>query len=260
MIDLHTHLLPEWDNGAKDWKETIMMIKAAEKDGIKKLGLTPHLYRMTKYKDDMRGFGQRIAEFMLWAERFELEFFWGAEVFIDDHILKNIQNNNLSMNKSNYVFVEFPPNELISGVEDLFYHIMLEGYIPIISHPERNPVFAGDPEILFDLVQMGALAQVTAKSILGEFGQKVRKAAKVFLKHNLVHLVASDAHSPDDWPPVLGKAIEKAEKIVGAKKAVAMVNEIPQAILDNQAIPNYGDPINPKRRRWKTRILSSFHD
>ncbi len=253
MIDLHTHLLPDWDDGAKDWEETDKMVTAAKNDGITKIGLTPHLFRLTKYGDDLRLFKQRIAEFMRRAQEFPVEFFRGAEVYITDQIVENIKKNKLAVNKSSYVFVEFPLDNFVTGFWDLLHQVMLNGYIPIVSHPERNVVFARRPGLLFDLVSMGALAQVTARSILGEYELEARRAAQIFLKHNLVHLIASDAHNSKDRPPLLSRAVEQAEKIIGVEKALAMVTEIPQAILDNQAIPEYGDPLNPERkRRWKS--------
>jgi protein-tyrosine phosphatase len=250
MIDLHTHLLPDWDDGAKDWEETLAMARAAEKDGITRIGLTPHLFRLTKYGDDLNLLEQRFAEFMLWAKRFPVEFFRGTEVYINDQIVGNIKKYNLTINNSSYVFVEFPVDSVMAGVRDLFYQIMLEGYIPIISHPERNFVFARRPKLLFDLVSLGAVAQVTAKSILGEFGHEARHSAEVFLKHNLVHLIGSDAHDLENRPPLLRSAVERAMKIVGKEKALAMVTEIPQAILDNQVIPEYPDPVNPEKKKW----------
>jgi len=250
MIDLHTHLLPDWDDGAKNWEETRSMAKAAEADGITKICLTPHLYRLTKHGDDLGLLEQRMAEVERWAEGFQVKFFRGAEVYIDDQIIENIKKNNLTVNNSSYVFVEFPADSVMAGVRDLLYQILLEGHIPIISHPERNIIFARRPELLFDLVSMGALAQVTAKSILGEFGSAARQSAEVFLRHNLVHIIASDAHDPEKRPPLLRSAVEKAMKIVGEEKALAMVTEIPQAILDNQAIPEYGDPDNPQKKKW----------
>jgi protein-tyrosine phosphatase len=251
MIDLHTHFLPDWDDGAKDWEEAARMARAAEKDGITKIGLTPHLYRLTKHSDDLGLFEQRMEEFRWWAERYPVAFYRGAEVYLHDQIVENIKKNNLTVNNSCYVFIEFPADSVIAGVKDLFYQIMLEGYIPIISHPERNIVFGRRPGLLYDLVSMGALAQVTAKSILGEFGHEARDAAEVLLKHNLVHIIASDAHDLENRPPRLRRAVERATKIVGEEKAQAMVTEIPQAILDNRAIPEYGEPVSPeKRRKW----------
>ncbi len=258
MIDLHTHLLPDWDDGAKDWEETVKMIRAAENDSITKIGLTPHLFRKTKHGDDIKLFEQRIAEFRHRAKRFPIKFFCGAEVYIDDQILEKIKKNNLTINDSSYVFVELPADSIIAGLSDLFYRIMLEGYIPIISHPERNIIFTRKPALLFDLVSAGAIVQITAKSILGDFGREAKHATKTFLKHNLVHIIASDAHNSEDWLPTLSSAVERTKKIVGEEKAMAMVTEIPQAILDNKAIPGYGDPVNPETKRtWRISIRKS---
>jgi protein-tyrosine phosphatase len=248
MIDLLTHLLPDWDDGANDWDETASMVKAAKRDGITKIGLTPHLFRLTKHGDNIWLFEYRMTEFMRWAERFPLEFFRGAEVYFDDQAIENIKKHNLTINHSNYVFVELPDNFFLAGVRDWIYKIMLAGFIPIISHPERNVAITRRPGLLFELVSMGALAQVTAKSILGEYGREAGKMAKNFLEHNLVHLIASDAHDAENRPPLLRKAVKRAEKIVGEKKALAMVTEIPQAILDNEVIPNYGEPVNPEKK------------
>ena len=255
MIDLHTHLLPDWDDGAADWEEMFRMARVADRDGIKKVVLTPHIYRLSKYGDDLKVLEERIAQFQEKAARFPIEFYRGAEVFVHQDMVECIKKNNLTINNSNYVFVEFPSESILPGVRDLFYQMMLGELIPIISHPERNMVFAKRPDLLYDLVSMGALAQVTAKSISGEFGHETKEIAQVFLVNNLVHLIASDAHDSEKRPPKLSRAVEKARKIVGEEKALAMVTSIPQAILDNQEIPDYGDPINPVgKKKWTIKI------
>lgn len=255
MIDLHTHILPDWDDGAKDWNEMYRMCNIACKDGIKKIVLTPHIYRLGKYGDDfgvleerMRQFGERVA-------KIPLKFHWGAEVFVHPEIVENIKKYNFTINGSNYLYIEFPSDYVLPGAKDLIFNIMGAGFIPIISHPERNIVFRERPELLYELVKTDSLAQVTAMSITGEFGPETKKAAHVFLKHNLVHLIASDAHDAERRPPKLSRGVEEAKKIVGEDKALAMVTEIPQSILDNKSIPYYGDPINPvKKKKWVMRV------
>jgi len=251
LIDLHTHLLPDWDDGPGDWEEAFNMAKVAQEDGTTKIGITPHLFRLTRYGDDFGLLEERMAGLKGRASRFQVQLYRGAEVYIREDIVANLKRHNLTVNGSCYFFVEFPADGMIAGGRDLFYKIMLEGYIPIISHPERNMVFAQRPELLFELVSMGALAQVTAKSILGEFGHKTKETAELFLKNNLVHLIASDAHDSLWRPPLLSRAVEKAEKIVGKEKARAMVTAVPQAILDNEQVPEYDRPVHPtKRHKW----------
>ncbi len=244
MIDLHTHLLPDWDDGAQDWNEMYKMAKVAEKDGIKKIALTPHIFRLSKYRNDLGVLELRIAQFREKAAELPIEFYRGAEVFVHHEMVERIKEYNLTINGTDYVFVEFPADYVLPAVRDLFYQMMLEGFIPIISHPERNLGFAEKPELLYDLVKMGSLAQVTTKSLTGEFGRETKRVARLFLEHNLVHIIASDAHDEKKRPPILSAGTEEAAKIVGEQRAMAMVTTVPQAILNNECIPDFGDPIH----------------
>lgn len=246
MIDLHTHLLPDWDDGAGGWDEMLRMCDIACQDGIKKIVLTPHIFRLCKYNDDFKLLEEKINHFLERMQKNSIEFYRGAEVFVHHEMIENIGRNNLAINGSNYVFVEFPEENVLPSVKDLFYKMMLAGCLPIISHPERNVVFGESPDLLYELVETGSLAQVTTKSLTGDFGRETRKVARLFLEHNLVHLIASDAHDAEKRPPVLSKGVSAAAEIVGEEKAMAMVTEIPQAILDNECIPDWGDPIRPK--------------
>jgi len=102
----------------------------------------------------------------------------------------------------------------------------------------------------------GCAAQVTAASLTGELGKEVRSLAGLFMLHNLVHIIASDAHRTIGRPPGLSRAVEAAAKIVGESKARAMVTEIPRAILDNKALPDWGEPENPLRHKtWTQRLV-----
>ena len=114
---------------------------------------------------------------------------------------------------------------------------MLAGLIPIISHPERNAVFARRPEILYDMVMQGAVAQVTAQSLTGQFGPRVRRTAEAFLRRGLVHVIASDAHNSGSRPPRLSEAVKAAAKLVGAARAEAMVTSRARGHLGEQADP-----------------------
>jgi len=135
-------------------------------------------------------------------------------------------------------------------------HLLGKGFVPIISHPERNRGFAARPELLYEFVTMGCAAQVTAASLTGEVGREVRETAGLFMVNNLVHFIASDAHRVVSRPPGLSRAVAAASKIVGESKARAMVTEIPRAILDNKALPDWGEPENPLRRKtWTQRLI-----
>ncbi len=123
----------------------------------------------------------------------------------------------------------------------------LNGITPIISHPERNLVIQHDIDILYELVSMGALCQVTAMSITGDFGEMVMQCAERLLRHRLVHVIASNAHSSDSRPPVLSQAVEAAAEILGNyDDAERMVKEVPALIL-SEDMPEIPEPKRAKR-------------
>jgi len=249
MIDLHTHILPDWDDGARSWDEAAKMCAIAKEDGTAKIAVTPHIYRLNKYDNDWVVLEERIAQIKERAAEWGIEIYRGAEVFVHHDMAREMRTRNLTLNGTDYVFVEFPQDSVLPGVKDLFYGLMMLNFIPIISHPERNLVFAERPDLLYDLVTMGALAQVTGKSVCGDYGGAIKKTAELFLTHNLVHIIASDAHDPEKRPPKLRKAVDEAAEFVGREKAEAMVTAIPQALLDNKEIPDWGEPINPVKRK-----------
>jgi protein-tyrosine phosphatase len=228
--------------------EAQRMIEVAREDGVSKIALTPHVFRLTKHSSDGRGLKTRVREFIRQNRSAEISIYPGAEVYVHPDMIGHIKDFDLTVNRSDYVFIEFPASQVPSGTTNLVYQMMLAGLIPIISHPERNIEFARSPEILFELISQGALAQVTAQSLTGGFGPVIQKAAETFLKHGLTHLIASDAHNADTRPPRLSAAVEAAEKIVGAARAEALVTTIPAAILDNDQIPNLIEPVCPEKR------------
>jgi len=248
MIDLHTHILPGWDDGANGQAEAERMIEMARQDGISRVVLTPHVYRPAGRGSDSRTLKSRMRAFLKLCKAFEVDLYPGAEVYVHADMIQHIKDSRLTVNGSNYVFIEFPAGHLPAGVTNLIYRMMLSELIPIIGHPERNSVFAQAPETLYDLVRQGAIAQVTAQSLLGRFGKATRRAAEVFLRHGLVHLIASDAHDPEDRPPRLAEAVERAAKIVGMPTAEAMVTSVPEAILNNEQIPDLGEPAYPVKK------------
>lgn len=259
MIDLHTHLLPDWDDGAANWEETFEMCDIASRDGIQKIVLTPHVFRLSKHSDDFQVLEARFGLFKEKTRHLSLHFYRGAEVFIHHGMPQNIRKNNLTLNASNYLFVEFPSNYILPKVKELFFNLQLEGFIPIISHPERNYIFLERPDILYELIQMGSLGQLTAQSLSGEFGPELKKTSEIFLVNNLVHFIASDAHDAQKRPPKLSRGVEEARKIIGDEKALAMVSSIPQAILENKGIVNWGEPINPvKKKKWAIKLPKGF--
>lgn len=255
MIDLLTHVLPGWDDGAADVAEAERMIAAARKDGISTLVLTPHVYRKTKHGNDVRNLKAHIRAFLEQTKSRWVDLFQGAEVRFHHDMISHIKEFGLTIKESDYVLIEFPAKNLPEGTPEMVHQLMLAGLIPIICHPERNAVLTRSPEILYELIKQGALGQVTALSITGGFGIRVRKAAEGFLRHGLVHLIASDAHNGESRSPRLSDAVIAAAKVVGMARAEAMVTTVPAAILANEQIPDLGEAVIPSKQSWLSFII-----
>ena len=258
MIDLHTHLLWDWDDGPDDRTQSLAMARIAEKDGTDVICVTPHIFRANRYSDDLGILRQRMVEFHdgMREAGVGIEFHWGAEVFVHDEVARAIEKYRFTVDETSYVFIEFPAGGVPVGASGMLAQLMSKGFVPVISHPERNRGFAERPELLFEFVSMGCAAQLTASSLVGELGREVQATAGLFLLNNLVHVIASDAHRALGRPPGLTRAVEAASKIVGESKARAMVNEIPRAILENKALPDWGEPRNPlSKQSWTRRLI-----
>jgi protein-tyrosine phosphatase len=252
MIDLHSHILPGLDDGSRSLQESLEIARIAEKDGIKKMVATPHLFRGEFDHQDLGIIQRKRDELSQALERnnISVEIFRGAEIHVSHNLIQQISQNRqyLTLNESSYVFVEFPSDHVFPEVKSLFFELMSEGIIPIITHPERNSVFVSTPSLLYELIQMGVLSQANSGSFSGLYGKTAREAVHHFLDLNLIHFIASDCHNTRSFVPRLSEAVERAVTIIGEEKARALVRDNPQAVLDDEEIPYLDDPINPKEK------------
>jgi len=264
MIDLHCHILPGVDDGAKTLEDALEMARVAEKEGIEKIVATPHLFRdnfnygnFDVIETKQRELAQAIRE-----NNIAIELLPGAEVHIFHDLLGAVRRSkeDLVINRSSYIFVEFPATHVFSGVKNLFFELMSENLTPIITHPERNAVFIQNPVLLYELVQMGALAQANSGSFLGLYGERTEKAVFQFLELHLIHFIGSDSHSARSLSWRLRDAVEKAETIVGQERARALVKENPLAVVENKEVPFVLPPTNPKEKEksFSLKIPSVF--
>ena len=197
MIDLHSHILPGIDDGAKHWEEALDMARQAVEDGIEIIAATPHHQNGIYYNDGSKVM-ELIEEFnkRLSDESIPLMVVPGHETHVYVDFVKDLQSQDLlTLNSNNkYIFLELPFKEVPMITEQLVYDIQLAGYIPIIPHPERNLELRENPLKLYQLVKRGALTQITAASLLGHFGREVHKFTLEIIEHHLAHIIATDAH------------------------------------------------------------------
>ena len=253
MIDLHCHILPGLDDGSSSLAESLEMAKAAQNDGIRSIVATPHLFRGNLSTDDFDLIRERHRELSeaLAKNKVAVEVKTGAEVHISHNLIGEIRahRKSLALNGSSYMFIEFPSGHVYPGVRNLIFDLMSEGVIPIIAHPERNSVFVQRPGLLYDLVQMGALAQGNSGSLTGLYGREAGEAIIRFLEWNLIHFLASDAHNAGSIPPRLSEAVKSAEAAIGKDRAHSLVFDNPQAVLDDREIPHCPSPVDPRKSK-----------
>lgn len=264
MIDLHCHILDGVDDGAKCLDEATEMARMAERDGITKIVATPHLFRGDYTPDDLSIIVTKIRELQhaLDERRINVEIVKGAEVHITHNLIDVIQENRqyLVLGDSSYMLLEFPAGHVFADVKGLFFDLMSEGIRPIIAHPERNYVFMRSIDLLYELVEMGALTQSNSGSFTGLYGKRVEEAALRFMGLNLTHFIASDAHNPRPNAMWLSQALQNVEETMNNGGISVLVNENPLAILKDKELVNVPYPIDPreKERSFKIKIPKFF--
>jgi protein-tyrosine phosphatase len=240
VIDLHAHILPGLDHGPGDWAEALEMCRIAVADGTTTLAATPHVSEV--FPNSPQRIAAAIDELRLRLE--------GAGIPLtvvaggDYHIRPDLSPGNVLTLGGNgrYFLLEFP-YQVLPPRADAFVKVLLDrGLLPIVTHPERTASLQRDWQKLEPLVKAGALVQVTAGSLLGEFGPAATAAATRFLKKGWVHLLASDAHWARERTPRLAGGRAAAARIVGEDAARALVERNPRAVLEGRDLGGGGEP------------------
>lgn len=218
MIDIHSHILPGVDDGAQSIEESILMAEAAVKDGITHIVATPHHNNGAyhNYKNDIL---IQVTELnRTFKERgIELQVLPGQETRIFGEMVEAMDMDEiLPINEgSKYVFVEFPSGSVPRYAKQLFFDIQVAGYFPVIVHPERNKAIMETPDLLYSFVKNGAFTQVTAGSVCGKLGKKIKKFSEQLIEANLAHLIASDAHNTETRGFCMTEAYNEIRKEFG---------------------------------------------
>lgn len=233
MIDLHCHILPGIDDGPADINISIEMARIAAADGITTIVATPHVKERMHPASEI---GERIAELneRLDALNIPVRILPGADVYalLDPALL-----HPYTINNTDYILIEFPHSHLPKNAKEVLFRLIMAGFLPIITHPERNPSIIRNPELLFDLLGSGALVQITADSLAGTFGPEKQACARYLLQHDVVQFIATDAHSSQYRRPILSAGLKNATKIIGKEKAQRLVSLYPEAVISGRPVP-----------------------
>ncbi len=254
-IDLHAHIVPGVDDGAESFEESLKMLQIAGSDGIEAIAATPHVFSIHNTLKDIGEIINQTREFLNQLNQYQMKLrvFQGAEVFFTTRVMEYLKEYGkfLALNGGSYFLLELPFEMVFPGTQAFLFKILTEGWIPIIVHPERNTVIQRNPGILYDWIKTGALIQLNAGSLKGVFGEEARETSFHLLHHNLVHVIASDAHSQNHRAPELSFVYPALEN-EGIEGAHILVSGNPQAILNDEAITDTGEPMDPRK---KTKIF-----
>ncbi|MBI5563161.1 MAG: hypothetical protein HY894_09985 [Deltaproteobacteria bacterium] len=251
MIDIHCHILPAIDDGPAAVEESVEMCRMAASDGINTVVATPHFNSVSSNDDPARVMAAAAElDAACRREGIPLKVLAGADVSISSELptyLKTVPH--LTINRTGrYFLAEFPHNHVLPNWERFFLSLLASGFVPIITHPERNAWFMNNPDALFPVVAKGVMVQITAMSLTGEFGEDAQEVSLYLLRHNLAHVIATDAHSVTYRPPVLSEALSLAADLIGPEKARRLVEDIPSAIIEGKPIA-LDAPLSPGARK-----------
>ena len=198
LIDLHCHILSGVDDGPKDLQGSLDMAKNAVKAGITHLYATPH-HRNERYENTRLQILDRVNELneRLKQESIPLIIHSGQELRIHRELFDSIEKGEVLTldNKGKYLLLELPSGQVPTYTQETIYELLLKGITPIIVHPERNLELMKNNSLLYQLIQEGALTQLTSSSVIGLFGKNIKSFSEKIIEHNLAHFIASDAHN-----------------------------------------------------------------
>jgi protein-tyrosine phosphatase len=248
VIDLHSHILPGIDDGARTLGDSIAIARAAVRTGTATVVATPHV-SWSWPDNNAAAIRAGVAELRdaLSAAAVPLDVWPGAEVALTRAIdLPDVELRELRLGKGPWLLIECPSTPSAAGFEEALYELSARGHRIVLSHPERCPAFHGDEAVLERLVATGVLGSITAGALRGRFGRRVRTFAAKLLARGLAHNVASDAHDVDRRPPGLVAELEAAGL---GPRADWLVRDVPAAVITGRPVPPPPPPpAHPGRR------------
>jgi protein-tyrosine phosphatase len=238
FTDIHCHLAPLIDDGAKSWDDTLAMARIAVSEGIETVICTPHQCGTFAYNKPaaIRALVDEVQSRLL-AEAVPLRVLPGADVRIEPNLVTMLRNGEVLTlaDHGRHVLLELP-HEVYLPIDRLLDDLGRAKVVGILSHPERNEGILARPGLVASLVDAGCLMQVTAGSLIGAFGGHAQQAAERFVQGGLVHFISTDAHGPKSRRPLLRAAYDRCVQLGGDEAAVLMFCTNPAAVADGQDV------------------------
>ena len=240
FTDLHTHILPGIDDGANDLEASLEILRKQKMSGVERVALTSHFYPMREELQDFLDRRQRAYEELMtaWDAETMPQLRLGAEVHYSPSIV-DMDLRSVALAQSDYLLVELSDTTVPAHIEQVLKMIMDQGITPILAHVERCVYFTEDPAKLLNLIDMGALAQVSTRAL---HSKQRRKFANVCLRKNVAQIIASDVHGA--WE--LKTGFGALQQVLGEEE-IQQAEAFARAVWDNVPLPDYtAEPIKRK--------------
>ncbi|MDD3191722.1 MAG: hypothetical protein PHP41_03105 [Bacilli bacterium] len=209
MIDIHTHILPDVDDGSNSLEMSRNMLKNAIDQGITHIILTPHEYLHSSIYYSKNELQAKFQAFQQQIMDLPIKVYLGGEIYYTEKALKMLyQNDFLTFHDSSYILIEFPMHVEVD-IDEILFNIRYKGFKPILAHPERYSYLNYNQ---IASIKDHSLIQINAASILGLHGKDIKKRALGLLKRKLVDFVASDSHNINSRPVNLKEAYDDVAK------------------------------------------------
>lgn len=237
-IDIHSHILPGIDDGAENFKMSMEMLQIAQRNGIRAVILTPHHKPMhhNAKAEKIRALAGQLQEKAEQAGM-EMKLYTGNEFYYSSEMVRTLEEGQAcTMADSDYVLVEFGPMDGIEHIRRGIYQLLSAGYRPILAHAERYESVCRDVGRVEDLIAMGCYIQVNGGSILGHYGLGTKQIVRKLLKKQLVHFVATDAHTNGKRSPEMAECACYLEKRYGKEYMDRLLRINPSQIIANRYI------------------------
>lgn len=259
MIDVHHHCLPAVDDGPQQMAEAVEMCAMAAEEGIETIVATPHVLRGRWKNTSRRELDARIGEL---RERTNdtPRLLLGSEYFFSHDVVETLASGHaiVPLAGSRYVLIELAANAVPPMFEQPLYRMQLDGWTPILAHPERNLVFQHHPQLLAEFIGHGAKTQVTLSSLTGDFGPEAKRIAVDLLRNRMVHFVATDAHNMGKRPPRVTAAAAVLRDLAGEVVAEALMSRNPLCVVEKRPLEYDPEPEFEATGGFLTRLRSFF--
>jgi protein-tyrosine phosphatase len=257
MVDIHCHILPYIDDGAASLDVSKEMAVIATNDGIESIVATPHYieYENEISKNDILNACNNLNDF-LYSNQINLNIIPGCEAFISPSLPQKYKDGKMMSinNIGKHVLIELPVRDYPEYTEDVIFDFKLMGITPIIAHIERYLYVTGDFHIIYKLIKLGALTQVNSTSITGLFGEEFKYKAIELIKCNMVHFIASDAHTARGRSPKISNALSYLKENGVDEEYIKFLIGNSSKIINAIDI-NIPEPILMKKRKFIDRIF-----